>query len=255
MIALLGALKEEISCLRKRMTITETVSEGTFTLFCGTWQGREILLVQTGMGKQRAQAATRHLVERYPITTLVSLGFAGALADELRAGDVVLYSAVHCADDASSQQGAYCVSDDLPARATWTLEDEAVNIFCKPGVTVSHAVLLPEKKAELADAFDASVVDMESYWIAEIASEAQIPFVIIRSVSDTRREKLLPFDQMMDEDGNVLWRAAAGYFLRHPQHLAVVGHLYRNARVAQRSLAASIDSVVAELQCREDHIA
>ena len=247
MIALLGALKEEISCLRKRMTIAETVSEDAFTLFRGTWQGRKILLAQTGMGKQRAQAATRHLVERYPITTLVSLGFAGALTDELRVGDVVLYSAVHCADDAASQQGAYCVSDDLLARATGALEGVAVNISCKTGVTVPHAVLSPEEKGELADSFDASVVDMESYWIAEIASERRIPLVIIRSGSDTKREPLLPFEQMMTEDGDVLWREAVGYFLRQPQHLAVVGRLYKHAKAASRNLATAMDRLIAEL--------
>jgi adenosylhomocysteine nucleosidase len=253
MIALLGAIREETSCLQKRMTIRESVSEDTCTIFRGTWLGRgpEMLLVQTGMGKHRAQAAARHLIAHYPITTLVSLGFAGALTNELRAGDVVLYSAVHYADAAVSQQGAYCVSDDLLARSTGALEGVAVNIFCKPGVTVPHAVLSPEEKGELADAFDASVVDMESYWISEVASEAKIPFVIIRSVSDTRSERLLPFEQMMDEEGNVLWSAAAGYFLRHPRHLAVVSRLYRNARVAQRSLGISIDRVVAELQRRE----
>ena len=129
MIALLGALKQEISCLRKRMTVTETVSEDACTLFRGTWNGREILLGQTGMGKQRAQAATRHLVEHYPITMIISLGFAGALTDELRGGDVVLYSAVHCSDAEASQQGAYCSGSDLLARVNGALEHVAVNSY------------------------------------------------------------------------------------------------------------------------------
>ena len=91
------------------------------------------------------------------------------------------------------------------------------------------------------------VVDMESYWIAEIASEAQIPFVIIRSVSDTIHEKLLPFDQLMNKDGKVLWSEAASYFIRRPHHLAVVGRLYRNMRLAQRNLVAAMDALICEL--------
>lgn len=248
MIALLGALKEEISCLRKRMVVTEIVSESAYTLFRGTWKGREILLVQTGIGKRRAQAATRQLVESHPITTLVSLGFAGAITDELVIGDVVLYSAVHCSDaEASSQQDTYCSSSDLLERVAGTLEGAAVNSFCKSGVTVPHVVLSPEDKEVLARAFHASVVDMESYWIAEIASERRIPFVIVRSVSDTKNETLLPFEEMMTEDGDVRWRAAACYFLRRPHHLAVVGRLYRNAKAATRNLATAIDSLITEL--------
>jgi 5'-methylthioadenosine/S-adenosylhomocysteine nucleosidase len=247
MVALLGALKQEITDVRKRMTVTENVSEDTCTIFRGTWHGREILLAQTGMGKQRAQAATRHLVEHYPITRIISLGFAGALTDELRVGDVILYSAVHCSDAEVSQQGAYCSGKDLLARVNGALKHVAVNSSCRPGVTVSHAVLSYEEKHGLDLAFNASVVDMESYWIAEIAAEQQIPFVILRSVSDTNQEKMLPIGQLMTEDGNVLWREAAGYFLRRPHHLAVVGRLYRNAKQAAWNLAAAIDEVIREL--------
>lgn len=247
MIALLGALKEEISCLRKRMTVTEAVSDDAYTLFRGTWKGREILLAQTGLGKQRAQAATRRLIDRYPITTLISLGFAGALTDELRAGDVVVYSSVHCVNVEACQQDVYLASDGLLARVKGSLKPSAANIFRKPGVTVPHAVLSPDEKDTLADAFDASVVDMESYWIAEIAAEKQIPCVVIRSVSDTKYETLLPFEGMMTEDGDVLWRPAACYFLRRPHHLVVVGRLAKNARVATRNLATAMDSLIAEL--------
>jgi len=251
MIAILGALREEVSPLRKRMDLQETLSEAACIVFRGTWGGRDILLVQTGMGRQRAQAATRLLLERYPITTLVSFGFAGALAEELSAGDVVLYSAVHCAetdaDPKSSPVPAYASSDDVLAQSRRALEGAAVTFTCETGVSVRQIALSPEERAALAEVHHATVLDMESYWIAKIATEAQIPFVILRSVSDTRDEKLLPFDQLMTEDGKVRWRAAAAYFVRRPHHLAVVGRLYRNMRLAQQNLATAVDALISEL--------
>ena len=262
MIAILGALREEVSPLRKRMDLQETYSEATCKVFRGTFRGRDVVLAQTGMGKQRAQAATRLLLERYPIAYLVSFGFAGALAEELSAGDVVLYSAVHCeqadansavhcaetdADPKASPVPSYASSDDMLARAKRGLRDEAVTFICEPGVSVRQVMLSPEDRGRLAEAHHATVVDMESYWIAEIASEKHIPFLIIRSVSDTRHEKLLPFDQLIDEDGTIMWKATAAHFVRRPHHLAVVGRLYRNARRAQRNLVAAIDALICEL--------
>ena len=187
MIAILGALREEVSPLRKRMNVQETLSEAACKAFRGRFRGRDVILAQTGMGKERAQAATRFLLDRYPVSILVSFGFAGALAEELSAGDVVLYSAVHCAeaDPKISPEQFYASSDDVLSRAKRALKDEAVSFICEPGVSVRQVMLSPEDRGRLAEAHHAHVVDMESYWIAEIASEAEIPFVIIRSVSDT----------------------------------------------------------------------
>jgi len=249
MIAILGALREEVSPLRKRMNVQETLSEASCKVFRGRLRGRDVLLAQTGMGKERAQAATRFILDRYPVTTLVSFGFSGALAEQLSVGDVVLYSAVHCAeaDPMSSPVPSYASSDDVLARAKRALRDEAVSFICEPGVSVRQVMLSPEGRRRLAEAHHAYVVDMESYWIAEVASEAGIPFVIIRSVSDTRHEKLLPFDQLMNEDGTIMWKATAAYFIRRPHHLAVVGCLYRNARTAQGNLVSAMDALICEL--------
>lgn len=247
MIALLGALKQEISGLRKRMTITETVSNDVYILYRGTWKGREVLLAQTGMGRRRAQATTQWLVDHYPITALVSFGFAGALTDELKVGDVVLYSSVHCANVEACPQRVIVSDETLLERMKRALEHAAVNVHCRPGVTAAHAVLLAGEKDALADSVGASVVDMESYWVAEIASQRQIPWAVLRSVSDAKSEKLLPFADMLTGDGNVVWGRAAGYFLRRPHHLSIVWRLARNAKRASTNLSIAIDSVIGEL--------
>jgi len=251
MIAILGALREEVSPLRKRMDVQKMFSEAACTMWQGTLRGQDIILAQTGMGKQRAQAATRLVLERYPITTLISFGFAGALVEQLQAGDLVLYSAVHCAEaDANPQASgppSYTSSDDVLTRARRALEDAAVDFNCEPGVSVHQVAVSPEDRGRLAEAHHAQVVDMESYWIAKIASEVQTPFIILRSMSDTKREKLLPFDQLMNEEGRVLWGAAAAYFILRPHHLAIIGRLIRNTRLAKRNLASAMDALIGEL--------
>ena len=248
MIAVFGAVREEVAYLRRGMRVEETVSGSTCRAYRGTYLGREFLLVQTGIGEERAKAATRFILDHYPVTTLVSVGFAGALAEDLEASDVVLCSVIHCAQDGTAESSnSYRSGADVLSLATRALESAPVDFHCGGGVTVSQLVLDPEVKRKLGEAFNAHIVDMESYWIAQIASDRKIPFVIVRSVSDTRQERLMPFMRMLTADGKLRWREAASYFARRPHHLIALLHLVRNVRLAQRSLAISIDSLIVGL--------
>jgi adenosylhomocysteine nucleosidase len=249
MIAFLGALKEEVSDLRRQMILEEVLAGPAWHLHSGEYRGREVLLAQTGFGRERAEAATRFILERYPITGLVSLGFAGALAGELEVGDVVICSTLHCAMgriEEAAKPRSYCADDGLLCLATQALEGTAVRFCIGSGVTVPQLICSPEQKQELGKAFHAHIVDMESYWIARIASDQQIPFVAVRAVSDTRRDNLPPFDQMLTENGRWQWKKALSYFLRHPQHLTALLGLSRNVRRARRNLTTFADCLVAK---------
>jgi 5'-methylthioadenosine/S-adenosylhomocysteine nucleosidase len=251
MIGVFGALREEVAFLWKRMNPRHGIGEPTYHMVQGSYRGKELLVAQTGIGKKRAEAVTRFALDNYPVTTLITMGFGGALNDDLKGGDVVLCSCLHCANSNSIETkpkaGAFCTDERTVSLAAQAMECAAVEFSLGVGVTVPQMVLEPEDKQRLGNTFDADIVDMESYWIAKIAMERRIPFLVIRSVSDTRQERLLPFDQLMTAEGRVQWGSAAVYFVRNARRLSEVPRLYRNVRLAQRSLATSIDSLIAEL--------
>lgn len=112
------------------------------------------------------------------------------------------------------------------------------------GVTVLQLDANPQKMQEFSETFQAHIIDMESYWIARIASARQIPFIAIRSISDTIQHSVQPFDQILASDGSLLWEKAVLTFLSHPQYLINVYTLYRNTRPAKRNLAAFIGYMV-----------
>ncbi len=249
MIGIFGALREEVAFLRKQMKPRYEIGRSNHSIVQGIYQGKELLVAQTGIGKESAEAATRFFLDNYPVTTLISLGFAGALNEELKGGDVVLCSALHCANVVGTEpiSSTLCTDERTVSLATLAMERGDVEFRLGVGVTVPQMVLEPEDKQSLWDAFDADIVDMESYWIAKIAMKRRIPFLVIRSVSDTRQERLLPFDQLLTADGRVQWRAAGAYFVRNARRLREIPRLCRNMRLAQRGLATSIDSLIAEL--------
>ena len=250
MLAIFGAFGQEIVDYRRQMVIEEVVAGSVCRLYRGKFKNRETVLVQTGMGKERAENATRFILERYPITAIISLGFAGALAPELRIGDVVVCSTLYCAPGLEQkEQRLEPLAPDatLLFLASQGPGDEATRFCLGSGVTVLQLDANPHKMQEFSQTFQAHIIDMESYWIARIALARQIPFIAIRSISDTIQHSVQPFDQILAPDGSLLWKKAVLTFLSHPQYLMNVYTLYRNTRPAKRNLAAFIGYMVTRI--------
>jgi len=251
MLALLGALSEEIGDIKRQMVIEKVAAGSDCNLYQGKFENRDILLVETGLGKQRAEAATRFILQNYTVTALVSLGFAGALNGELEVGDVVVCSTLHCANgqmQKATKSETFHSDARLVSLATGVTEDAGVKIRCGSSVTASHLISNPEAKYTLGELFRTDIVDMESYWVARIASASGIPFVAIRAVSDARQDNLPPFDEILTANGRWQRKKAFFYFVLHPQYLMKLLGLYRKARRARRNLTTFVSYVVANMK-------
>ena len=250
MLAIMGAFGQEIVDLRRQMVIEEVVARRDCRLYRGKLKNRDTLLVQTGMGRERAENATQFMLERYPVTAIISLGFAGALAPELRIGDVVVCSTLHGQPGlGQEEQRLEPLSPDanLLSLASQGPGDRAIRFRLGCGVTVLQLNSSTQKMQGLNETFHADIVDMESYWIARIASARQIPFIAIRSISDNMQSSVQPFDQILAPDGELLWKKAVFCFLRHPRYLLNVFTLYRNTRPAKRNLAVFVGHLVTKI--------
>ena len=250
MLAILGAFGQEIADYRRQMVIEEVVDRRLFRLYRGKFKDRDTLLVQTGMGKERAENATEFILERYPVTAIVSLGFAWALNPELMIGDVVVCGTLHCepALGEGEQSGEPCAADaGLLSLASQGPGDGAARFRVGSGVTVLQLDSSTKNIRELRETFNVDIVDMESYWIARIAAARSIPCIAIRSISDTMQDSVQPFDRILAPDGEVLWKEAALSFLLHPWYLKNVFTLFRHTRPAKRNLAAFVGDLVSRM--------
>lgn len=250
MLAIMGAFGQEIIDLRRQMVIKEVVAEPHCKLYRGKLKNKDTLLVKTGMSKERAESATRFILERYPVTAVIPLGFAGALTSKLRIGDVVVCSTLQCAPELrQEEQRLEPLAPDarLLSLASQGPGDRAIRYYLGSSVTVLQLNSSTQKMQGLSETFHADIVEMESYWIARIASERQIPFIAIRSISDTMQDSVEPFDQILASDGRLLWKKAVLCFLSHPQYLMNMFTLYRNTRLAKINLAAFISDLVTRI--------
>ena len=90
MIAVTIASLQEISDLKRKLSIKEqeTLSGSVFmkAIICS----REIIVVETGVGKRKASFSAKHLIEKYSPSVVVCVGAAGALDPGLNIGDIVV---------------------------------------------------------------------------------------------------------------------------------------------------------------------
>jgi adenosylhomocysteine nucleosidase len=237
MLALLGALREEIIDLQKQMGLDEISVWQGYRIAQGKYENRGILLIQTGIGKNNAERAVELVLSYYPsIATILSIGFGGALTERLRVGDVIICSTLHCADELQIGSGRNLASDTHLVSVALECAAATRKLRSGSSVTSAQLALKPGEKLELGRAFNADIVDMESYWVAKAAAEKHVPFICIRAVSDAVHESSLPFDLLLAPDGKLRQEETAIHMLAHPHHLVRLLATYQNTRRARRSL-------------------
>jgi adenosylhomocysteine nucleosidase len=229
MLAVIVAMSEELKDIHRRMVVENTDKSGDMLVYRGRYKGKSLLLVKTGVGKQKAQVASRYLLSHYPITTMISTGFAGALKPQLKIGDVVVYSRILCADRLSTEP----YSPD-PQLLSMAKACTAVEYRCGTGITGLNLVASEWEKKKLGEETSSDVVDMESYWIARIADEYRVPLIIVRAISDTLIDSLPDLPSWRRRD-------VIPYFLTHPG----TGYsLYRALLHARKNIYSFVDYMI-----------
>lgn len=185
--------------------------------------------IVTAYGPARADIAARDLVAA-GVNGLVSMGFAGALAPGLSAGQVLIGGAV------LDPTGARLESDaDWCARALYQLRalaPEAATIVSGVGVLAD-----PAAKTRLYQATGARAVDMESGALAAAAAEAGLPFLAIRVVLDSAA-RTIPDSALaaISEDGTISTFDVMRALLKAPGDLPALMALALDEKRALRSL-------------------
>ena len=90
MLGIIGAMAEEVEQLKKEMAQPEIISVAGMDFYKGTIQGKEAVVVRSGVGKVNAAVCVQILVDRFGVEGSVNTGIAGSLKAESDIGDLVL---------------------------------------------------------------------------------------------------------------------------------------------------------------------
>ena len=170
-ITIATAFSLETEALLKQMTtIQQSCQYDGIIYHLGNIDKQQIMLFETGVGPEKAKKSTRLTLSNFKVEILVLSGIAGGITD-------------------------YSIGETFVPNEWFDLEtgksisvDEKLFIlsgFEPVNGATSPKFVSDEKTVEyLHTEFTAVVVDMETYHVAKIAAENQIPFIAFRSVSD-----------------------------------------------------------------------
>lgn len=190
-IGIIGAMPEEITLLKDRMENVSREKVAGLTVFSGTLYGKEVFLCQSGMGKVAAGAATQLLITKYGVQAVINSGIAGNMTDSVGVGDVVI-----------SEEAVYhdaqidMINQRYPFMSRYKADSgltEACRRACREiglkyvlGKIATGDLFIGDREAkeEIARRCRPHCVEMEGAAVAHIACKNDVPFVIIRTMSD-----------------------------------------------------------------------
>jgi len=251
MSIIFGALKFEISGLIKMMNVECIDRKGSITIYRGSISGREVLLVETGMGKHNVQKAARLIAESYLSSSSISkralaIGFCGATSGNLQVGDVVLYKTIKNLENIDFSKTCTDISFyDIAKIGCSEYIKNSCKILKVNGGTVSNVIADSELKKNIGAKFDVQAVDMETYWIGKTIIENNLPFCCVRAVSDSVDENIPDFlltlfgKSILANIFNLLALA-----IKSPKKIFQITRAVRNIKKAKGSLTAAVAEMI-----------
>ena len=158
--------------------------------FTGRWQGVPVSVQGSGMGMPSASIYTHELINEYGVRSVIRIGSCGALAMDLKLGDVI--AAIGSATDSNMNRTRFDGLIDYAPVADFGLLRTAVEVAERRGTTMRVGPILaadafytdrPDLYDALAD-YGVLAVEMESAAIYTIAARYRAKALTILTVSD-----------------------------------------------------------------------
>lgn len=198
MLGIIGAMDEEVAKLKDCLQGVSVKNRAGMDFYQGSLNGRQVVVVRSGIGKVNAAVCTQILVDDYQVSGVINTGIAGSLRAEIDIGDIVLSTDMVQHDmDATGfgypvgqipQMNIFSFPADEKLRC---LAEECCHLVNPDIHTYSGRVVSgdqfisdKEKKKWLAETFNGSCTEMEGAAIAQAAWLNNVPVLIVRAISD-----------------------------------------------------------------------
>lgn len=211
---IIAAMQEEMKKIENIMQDKTETQIYELKFVKGTINESEVILVQAGVGKVNAARTTQILIDNFKIDVVINIGSAASAKDDLDIGDIVIGKKLvqHDFDITAfdhpkgfiSNVGQYMESDkELIEKIEGTVEQLNDKEFkIKIGTIASGDIFCTElsMKNKIKDKFDADAIEMEGAAIAQVCKLDNIPFIVIRGISDSPNgNNAITFEQYLQK--------------------------------------------------------
>ena len=197
-IGIIGAMDLEVDALKAKLSQVTITSKARMEFYEGILNGTNVVVVRCGIGKVNAALCIQILADLFAVTHVINTGVAGSLNAELDIGDILVsVDAVHHDVDAQifgympgevPQMGirAFAADARMAELAVECCKTVNPDIHVKLGRVVigDQFISDPAVKDRLIAVFQGDCTEMEGASIAHGAFLNNIPFLVVRAISD-----------------------------------------------------------------------
>lgn len=209
-IGIIGAMAQEVAILLSYMTEPKITEIAGCKIYEGRINNTQVALLQSGIGKTAAAVGTTLLLQLAKPDVVINTGSAGGLDAQLNVGDIVISNDVRHHDVDVTAFGYE--KGQLPANpAGFTPDAQLINLaqkesqkagfnavvglVCSGDLFVNGAAQIDQIRQHFPTV---AAVEMEAASIAQVCHAFQVPFVIVRAISDVAdKESHLSFDEFL----------------------------------------------------------
>lgn len=229
-IGIISAMSNEIDLLLNHAEIDHTDVYGGVEYHVGELCGKKVVISRAGIGKVLAAAGTAAMLNRYPISEVIFTGIAGGVGDETEvldeviATDLVQHDYGQITSDGFEwtvgyvgDEGHYPCDEELVEKA-YDAAEEVVgsgHVFKGTIATGDQFIASQEYVEKLRNDFDALACEMEGASVAVVCMQYDVPFVVIRAMSDkadglAHETYVNMADQAADHSGRIVMKMLEG---------------------------------------------
>lgn len=210
-IAIIGAMEEEVELLRKEIDSVRSTVIANCEFIEGVVGDHEVVLVKSGIGKVNAALATALLLEKFKPDAVLNTGSAGGFQQSLEVGAVVISDEVRHHDVDVTAFGyehgqvpglpaGYRADDKLIELAVEAIEEIGEHSYAIGLIASSDSFMSDPVHVEKVRKLFPSMIaaEMEAAAVAQVCHQFEIPFVVIRALSDIAgKEASLSFNEFL----------------------------------------------------------
>ena len=215
MIAILGAMQEEITPILEMVGEYKTTEYANNKFYEANYKGNDLVIAYSKIGKVNAAITATLMIEKFKASKLLFTGVAGSLDESLKIGDMLYATSLvqHDLDiTAFGHPYGFVPGTSIFVKSDETLNELAKNVASKKDMNLNSGIIATgdqficdnEKKEWIKKIFNASATEMEGASVALVCETLGVPFFILRAISDgAGNEAEFDFDKFLQDSANV----------------------------------------------------
>ncbi len=214
-IAIMGAMPEEIEPIISKLDNLKETKYAANTYYEGSYKGQNVVVAYSKIGKVFATLTATSLLEKFACDMLLFSGVAGAISPDLNIGDLIIADGL-CQHDLDITafghpygyvpEGEVCIPTDVNLRhiAKEVAKDKGLSLVEGVIATGDQFVANPERKDWIGETFKAHALEMEGASVAVVCSSLEVPFFILRAISDSAdMDASFNFDEFLESSAKI----------------------------------------------------